>query len=231
MIISLRSIELKNYIANQLDFLYPDGYRLKGKDVDTAFELALDRVENCFKHITLRGYRNENKEACFSHLHSDQYSQFLYFFSNSLWNVSQNSKLCSKLINLNKALNGMFYSYKCKLPDIFLFAHPVGSIIGNASYSDGLVIFQNVTINTGNDLGGIDTTPKLGKGLFLGAGAKIIGEKPIGNRVSIGVDAMVYNKEISDDIVVIRDSETDKMLFKPRKKRSCMAQNYFDIQL
>lgn len=231
MITSLNSTDLKNYVSDQLDFLYPDGYKLIGKDVDSAMELALDRLENCFRHITLRGYCNENKEACFSHLHSDQYSQFLYFFSNSLWNISQNSKLCSKLINLNKTLNGMFFSYKCKLPDVFLFAHPVGSIIGNASYSEGLVIFQNVTINTGNDLEGSGTTPKLGKGLFLGAGAKIIGEKTIGDRVSIGVDATVYNREIPDDTVVIRNSDTGKIMFSPRKKKECMAQNYFDIPL
>lgn len=113
----------------------------------------------------LRNYRAENGEACFSHLHSDQYSQFLYFLSNSLWNLSGNTILCSKIINLNKYLNGMFYSYKCRLPEIFLFAHPVGSIIGNASYSDGLVVFQNVTINTGDDARGV-VLLNLGKVFF-----------------------------------------------------------------
>lgn len=86
--------------------------------------------------------------------------------SNSLWNLSGNTILCSKIINLNKYLNGMFYSYKCKLPEIFLFAHPVGSIIGNASYSDGLVVFQNVTINTGDDARGGVVLLNLGKVFF-----------------------------------------------------------------
>lgn len=231
MITTMNRANLKNYIANQLDNFYPDGYKLIGKDVDIALDLALSRLEYCFKHILLRGYRDEVGEARFSHLHSDQYSQFLYFFSNSLWEVSQNDVLCSKLVALNKALNGMFYSYKCKLPQIFLFAHPVGSIIGNASYSDGLVVFQNVTINTGDELNGSGATPKLGKGLFLAAGAKIIGEKSIGDRVSIGVDAMVYNQNISDDSVVIRERDTGKIVCSRRKKSKCMAQNYFDIVL
>lgn len=231
MIMSLNQRDLKNYVFCQLNTFFPDSAEFKGSDIDEAFDDALKRLEYCFKHIILRNYRNENGEACFSHLHSDQYSQFLYFLSNSLWKICGNSILCSKLINLNKCLNGMFYSYKCKLPEIFLFAHPVGSIIGNASYSDGLVIFQNVTINTGDDANSECSTPQLGKGLFLGAGAKIIGEKTIGDRVSIGVDAMVYNEEIDNDMVILRDCHTGKIIKKQREKKLCMAQNYFDIPL
>lgn len=231
MITSLDKKELQKYVTQQIDTFLPDSYEFAGKDVDAAFSLSLDRLENCFNHIKLRNYKNKNGQACFSHLHSDQYSQFLYFLSNSLWCLSENTILCSKIVNLNKCLNGMFYSFKCKLPDIFLFAHPVGSIIGNASYSDGLVIFQNVTINTGDDLNGNGTTPKLGRGLFLGAGAKIIGERTVGNRVSIGVDATIYNQDIADDSVVIRHQNSGKIVCKPRQHEKCMAQNYFDIIL
>lgn len=136
-----------------------------------------------------------------------------------------------RIINLNKYLNRMIYSYKYKLPELFLFAQPVSSIIGNASYSDGLVVFQNVTINTGDDTRGDSATPKLGRGLFLGAGAKIIGEKTIGDRVSIGVDAIVYNKQIDDDTVVLRDCDSGQIITRPRRNPKCMAQNYFDIEL
>lgn len=231
MILSLDRKELQEYVVRQIDFYFPDGNRFMGDDVDEAFLLALNRLEKCFSHIVLRNYRTESGEAFFSHLHSDQYSQFLYFLSNSLWNLSGNAILCSKIINLNKYLNGMFYSYKCKLPEIFLFAHPVGSIIGNASYSDGLVVFQNVTINTGDDTRGDGATPKLGRGLFLGTGAKIIGEKTIGDRVSIGVDAVVFNKQIDDDTVVLRDFDSGQIINRPRRNSKCMAQNYFDIEL
>ena len=162
MITSLSINELKEYISHQLDCYFPDKYHFEGEDIDSAINLALDRLDYCFSHILLNGYRNEKNEATFNHLHSDQYSQFLYFLSNSLWKLSNNKPICDKLIFLNKVLNGMFYSYKCKLPNLFLFAHPVGTIIGNASYSDGLVIFQNVTINTDTDDKG-NPAPSLGK--------------------------------------------------------------------
>lgn len=233
MELSLKKDELREYIRRQLNTFLPDGHDFVGSDVETAFSLALDRTEFCFEKVTLRGYSTQTSEgiwqAKFSHLHSDQYSQFLYYLSNSLWRTSENVTLCSKLINLNKLLNGMFYSFKGGLPDIFVFGHPVGTILGNASYSDFLVIFQNVTINTGTESGtGEDL--KLGKGLFLAAGAKIIGNSPIGDRVSIGVDAVVNQQAIGDDCVVVKN-DRGEVVVQPRKKPTCMAQNYFNVPI
>lgn len=221
--------ELKRYTAKQLDFFFPDNYKLEGRDVDIAFELALERVENCFKYITFPAYSNDEGQTFFSHLHSDQYAQYLYFFANTLWKQSENKPLCDKLIFLNRVLNNFFVSYKGNLPDIFFLGHPIGSIIGNAKYSDFLVVFQNVTINTGQSENG-DLAPVLGKGLFLGAGAKIIGNKRIGDRVSISVDTVIYNQEIPDDKVAITDNQGNVIL-KERKKEKCMAQNYFRIKI
>ena len=221
MEISIQREELKEYVRRQLAVFLPDSYDFVGGDVDAAFALALERTEYCFEKITLRGYTVEGeggmRQAKFSHLHSDQYSQFLYYLSNSLWRISENTILCSKIINLNKILNGMFFSFKGGLPDIFLLGHPVGTIIGNAQYSDYLVILQNVTINTGTESGNGEDL-KLGKGLFLGAGAKITGNSPIGDRVSIGVDAVVNQQVIPDDSVVL-------------KKEQCMAQSYFNVPI
>ena len=90
-------------------------------------------------------------------------------------------------------MNGCWFSYKALLPDIFFLDHPVGTVLGNAKYSDFLVVTQNVTVETNYDEIG-NSAPYLGKGLFLSAGAKIIGNKPVGDRVSLGVDTVVFNK-------------------------------------
>ena len=42
----------------------------------------------------------------------------------------------------------MWCSYKNNLPDIFVFMHHVGTVLGNANYSDYLVALHNVTVNT-----------------------------------------------------------------------------------
>ena len=92
------------------------------------------------------------------------------------------------------------------------------------------MIFQNVTINTSFDANG-NAAPKLGKGLFLGAGAKIIGNKTIGDRVSLGIDAVVYNQEIPDNSIVLKDSYTGKQVLKTNIDAPCKAQSFFDTTI
>ncbi len=228
MILSLPQDELLDYVRKQCAHFYPDGNELRGADVEAAFRLALDRSEHCFNAIIHPGYHDAEGNTVFSHLHGDQYAQFLWFFGNSLWKLSQNRPLCDKLLLLNRSLFTLFISYKCLLPDYFMLAHPFGTILGNASYSDFLVVSQGVTVNTEQDENG-NPAPVLGKGLFLGAHAKIIGRQPVGDRVSIGVGAMVFDQAIPDDSVVICEKD-DHCAIRPRKRPECMAQSYFNIK-
>ncbi|MBR2556171.1 MAG: hypothetical protein IKE94_15080 [Aeriscardovia sp.] len=227
MKLSLPSAELLDYTRRQMQFFFPDGIDLKGPDVESAFQLALDRIEHCYKAIIHPGYQDENGEPVFYHLHGDHYAQYLWFFGNSLWKLSQNKPLCDKFLLLNRSLFSIFISYKCGLPDYFMLAHAYGTILGNASYNDFLVVSQGVTVNTETDEKG-NPAPVLGKGLFLGAHAKIIGREPIGDYVSLGVNAMVVNRMIPDNSVVLFENG-DPCSVRLRKKEKCMAQNYFSI--
>ena len=229
MQISLSRDMLKQYVGWQLEHYFPDKYTFGGDDIDQAFELALNRTEYCFSYINNLAYSDGKGQTYFSHLHSDQYAQFLYYLSNSLWKISENKPICDKIIYLNKALNGFFYSYKGKLPDIFFLTHPVGTVLGNADYSDFLVVSQNVTVNTGVSIAG-ELRPRLGKGLYLAAGAQIIGNKTIGNRVSVGVDAVIYNQMVSDDKVVERTTD-GTIWIRERRKQRCKAQQYFNVEI
>ena len=220
--------ELQEYVRRQANYMFPDDVDLGGKEVAIAFDDALERLEYCFQHISFPAYCDANGQTHFSHYHADQYTQFIAYFANSLWSRFQYKEACDKLLYLNRSLNSIFISYKCKIPDVYFLAHPVGTILGNADYSDYLVVFQNVTVNTAGDENQL--LPKLGKGLFLGAGAKIIGDKPIGNGVSIGVDALVYNQEVPDNKVVIRDA-TGTVLIKNRNQEKCFSQQYFNIEI
>lgn len=228
MELSIKKSELKEYLGRQLDFFFPDMYKFKGTDIDSAFEMGLERIEFCFQHIKVRHY-NKNGIPYFSHLHGDQYAHFLYYFSNSLWKISENKAICDKVISLNRLLHGMFFSYKGELPAIFLFAHPVGSIIGNAHYENYLVIMQNVTVNTADMRDELKSPPMLSKGVFLGAGAKVMGNSFIGPGSSIGVNAVVYNQNIPRDSVAIMGKAGLEV--RPRKNELCMAQLYFNTSV
>lgn len=195
MELSLKKEELKQYIRGQLATFFPDKYDFQGSDVDRAFALALERLEYCYKFIAFPAY-NYNSQTFFSHLHGDQYSQFLYYLSNSLWTLSENRILCDKLMQLNKMLSGMFWSYKAGLPDIFYWSHPVGTVLGNAEYGNFFTCRQNCTVATQ-----IGKGKPFGKGLYLGAGGQILAtDIEIGDRVAIAAGTVVYSEKKSEMI-------------------------------
>lgn len=202
MILSLSRHELFEYINGQTEMYFPDKC-IQGGD-NRAFDLALDRLEYCFQHIKVKGYQ-EDGQAKFYHLHMDQYSAFLYYYANSIWKLGGNTAFADKLILLNRALSGMWFSYKNNLPDIFLFVHPVGTVLGNANYSDYLVVLQNVTVNTMvNETGNLQ--PNIGKGCYLTAGAKVIGNGRIGDWCTVGVDTVLHNTPLSNKNLAYNDA-------------------------
>lgn len=218
---------VKNYVSNQCDSFFPDGHSFRKENIDYPFDIAIQRMECCFKEITLPSFSNEEGQTFFSYLHTDQYAMFLYFLMNSIWTETENKSVCDKLMCLNRMLHGFFISYKCKMPKVFLWGHPVGSVFGNAQYGEYFFANQNVTVNTYTyEDGGIG--PVIGKGVFIGAGAKIIGGEPIGNRVSIGVNAVVYNTKIEDDMVVYASCGGVKI---KKRKKVCFSQQYFRTNL
>ena len=225
MISTLNEKEIANYLTRQLDHFFPDEnmrFLMTSSDVEKAISLAYYRIDICFKALINPAFSNENGESIFSHIHSDQYTYFLYFFMNSLWENSQNRDICDRVMYLNRIMSGMFVSYKCKLPTIFFLGHPVGTVLGNAHYSDYLIVTQNCTVNTGNP-GGEELRPKLGKGLYLAAGSKIIGDKCIGDYVTVGIDTVIHNRKINDRSIVYKD-ENGKLVI---KDNSSMRQKEF----
>lgn len=203
MILSLPRDELYSYVTKQANKFFPDNCTSGGDK--RAFDLALERLEYCFERIKTRGYQ-ENGMPSFYHLHMDQYSQFLYYYANSIWTLDGNTAFSDKLVLLNRALSGMWCSYKNKLPNIFLFMHPVGTVLGNAFYSDYLVVLQNVTVNTMLDSKG-NLSLHVGKGTFFSAGSSVIGNSNIGDWCTLGVGAVLRNRSLPSGHLACRDED------------------------
>lgn len=229
MELSLREDELKNYVRRQLENFFPDKYKFFGSDIDKALNLALYRLENCFKYINDPFYYScAQKKTYFHHLHGDQYASFLYFLANSLWTLAENKPICDKLIYLNRTLNNFFISYKCKMPDIFFLCHPQGTIIGNADYEDFLAIFQDVTIASPVKDSKRNWKVSLGRGVLLATGAKIIGSTTIGNYASIGANVVIHHKNIPAKSIAYHDDDGKLVI---RQKNSCVAQRLFNVNI
>ena len=80
--------------------------------------------------------------------------------------------------------------------------HGVGVVIGEtAIIGDNVTLFHGVTLGgTGKEKG--KRHPTIGNNVFIGSGAKILGNINIGNNVRIGANAVVL-KDIPDDTTAV----------------------------
>ncbi len=196
MKLSIEKSALMTYLAKQLSLFYPDDADVK-EGLTQIMPTVIERMDHCFSHIHKKYYQ-EQGQAVFNHLNSDHYAMFLYVVSNQAWRQGY-IPIAEKAFLLNKALHGIDAFYAITLPDVFLFVHPVGTVLGNASYADCLVVYQNVTV--GSDKDGI--YPTFGKSTVLYSKSSVIGRCKIGNNVSIAAHSFVRNMDVPDDSVVV----------------------------
>lgn len=222
MKLSLTVEELAGYVGHQLDSLFPDGKSSGLKGMLPVVELALDKINWCFKHCTLRRYCQDG-EACFDHLMADHHCQFVLYLSQCVWKEREDDRLASKLFGLNRAMHGLNCMYDTALPDIFLLFHATGTVLGKAIYSDYLVVLQNCTVGVHDG-----SYPVMGRGVALAAGASVVGKCHIGDRVSIGSNAAIFKKDVPSDTVAYRN-EAGALVLQPTT--TPFAQRFFNVTM
>lgn len=201
MRIELGEARLLELVKRQLGSLFffdeaPDGAALA-----QALAPSLERVERCFAPAPSKYYRREG-EVYFSPFHSGQYCIFLYFLANTVAAAGpQNRILADRLYYLNKALNSVDLFYEVRLPQVFFTDHPVGTVIGRATFGEYFSFTQNCTV--GNNKG---VFPRFGRNVAMMAGATVVGDCAIGDNVVISAQAYVKDTDIPDCSIVFGTS-------------------------
>jgi serine O-acetyltransferase len=186
MQLSLGRNELAVYVQRQFESFFPDGAALG--DLPAFVDKALGRVEHCFSRVRLKGFF-ANGEARFSHWHCDQYAIFLYYLANTAFREKPGHPIADKAYALNKALHALDAFYEVELPDVFAVQHPVGTVLGRASYSDYFICYHNCTVgaNLENDY------PSFGRGIVMYGGSRIIGNTAVGDNSFVSTGAIVID--------------------------------------
>lgn len=200
---------LSAYIAAQAGNLFPGGTESPTQD---EVALALKRFFASAARI-----RRWAKTG-FSPLESEKNTQFLWLLANTLYQQRGPNPLADRLFYLNKALNGFTCFYDTPLPEIFFVGHSVGTVLGKASYSDYLMVFQGATIGQMNG-----RSPTLGKGVILFPGANIAGNCAIGDRVFVSANVAVVDRDVPPDSVVLQGPDGIRIV---AAKRDILAE-YF----
>lgn len=191
---SLPPDRLADYVARQFCAFFPDR-DVVGRELRSAVDEALLRAEHCFGHIRAK-YFTAGGDIVLDHRNTDQYAMFLYLLSRALHGTGLTG-FAAKAYALNKALHGLDVFYEVQLPTIFCFQHPVGTVLGRATYSDYLFVYQRAS--TGAKDG---KYPRLGEGVVLYPGAAVIGECTVGNNVWLSNGSLVFGQDIPSNSVV-----------------------------
>lgn len=209
---SLDNQELRQYVNHQIALF-------GAEDVGPYLSDALERIHFGFKYCTNKYYRNESGEVFFSHKHSAQYCVFLFYLSRVAFE-NGDIETASSLYLLNKALNAVDAFYEIELPRIFAVEHPVGTVLGRATYSNRLLVSQNTTI--GNNHGDY---PEFGENVMVHFGSSIIGKTRIGNNVEISAHTYIKDEVIPSNCLVF--GQSPNLVIKRRNESEMKERLYF----
>jgi serine O-acetyltransferase len=194
--LSLPVDQLSSYVRRLLLNFFPDGATIEEWS-EPLFRRALERCEYCFSQIR-RKYYCEDGVTVFDHLNADHMASFLYFLGNTLWQDTGAVQVPTKLSYLNKVMHGLDLFHSVAMPDIFLLVHPVGTVLGNARYSNFLVVYQNCTVGAvGKDY------PVFGTGTILYSRASVLGKCHIGDDTVFAANSAVIGMDVPDCSVVL----------------------------
>jgi serine O-acetyltransferase len=199
MIISIGDDNLNKLVCRQFDHSFLLDKKEETVLLDSIL-IAKKNTEKCFQENINKYYWNDNNELLFNPYHSGQYSIFLYFLSRAVWNNGETS-LADRVYCLNKMMNCCDLFYEVALPEIFYLDHPLGSIMGRASYGNYFVFQQNCTVGGNHGI-----FPRLGEFVRLFANATVIGDTEIGNNVFISAGVLIKDEKIPDNTIVFGKS-------------------------
>ena len=194
---SLSSQETHVYIKNLIESHIPDSIKNNDKQLEEMVKNGLARLEYSFSKVKDK-YFNENNIPVFNHLNSDHMVVLLYYIGNSGFKLGFDKNILEKIYYLNKIMHSVDIFYSVELPDIFCVAHPLGTILGHADYSDYLYVYQNVTIGSTKE----GVYPIFGEGIACFSNTSVIGDCKIGSNVIFTANSTIINKDIPDNSMV-----------------------------
>jgi len=209
----------KNLLVKQINY-----FNYENVDIvfdESVFDEALSRMRICISHIKSKYI---NAEALKSDLGFDPYNSvqcgiFLYYLANSYYNHFGANKISESLYLLNKALYSFELYYNRRLPEFWYMDHPLGSIIGNATYSNGVFIQQGVTIGANKGV----VRPTFSGYVMLFTHAVVVGDCKIGKNVIISAKTYIKETDIPNNCIVF--GQSPNLIIKPKSEE--YMRNFF----
>ncbi len=196
MVISIGKNELYQMIMRQLENLLVFDRKTESDELREIMDRALVDLEACFSKLS-HFYLWKDGVLVFHPFHTCQNAVLIYLMSRVALTKFNNQSLAERLYFLNKILHSIDIFYEVSLPSVWYCDHPLGSVMGRASYSDFFFFSQNCTVG-----GNYDRYPSFGEKVMLMAGVSIIGNCHIGGNTFFSTQTFVRDQDVPDDVVV-----------------------------
>lgn len=197
MRMSINQYQLVEYLVRQVNNVIPDGNNIIVDDVMPYLDIIIGRTQCCFSKINNK-YFFDGSEVVFNHLHADQYAMFLYLTCNTLYKNGADISLCTKIYQLNKYLHAIDVFYEVDLPDIFLFVHPLGTVLGRGNYADYFLVYQRCGVGSNHDV-----YPVMKEFVTLRPGSTILGNCIVEKNCTIAAGSLLLDKDLEKDSIYI----------------------------
>ena len=159
--------------------------------VSYVYQGVLERLNQCFSHIKNKYYHKDG-ETFFNPLHVAQWTMFLYQMAYEIKRVfPENIDLCDKIYGISKSFSSADIYYEVKMPEIWFFDHPQGSVMGRAEYSNFFSFGQGCTV--GNNRG---IYPRFGEHVSMMSGSKVLGNCCVGDHVIFAANSYIIDQDI-----------------------------------
>ncbi len=198
MKLALPRTELLSMLERQLGNLLAYDPKTERPALEAGVEDALARAERCFSFCANKYYCHEGVSS-FDPFHTGQYCTFLYYLSNSLWR--QGSTLAARVYYLNKIFNCVDIFYEVELPEAFGLDHPVGAVIGKATYGEFFIFTQNCNVGVNKRV-----YPTIGRNVHMFPGSAIVGDCNIGDNCVIAARTFIKDQSVPPNSLVFGNS-------------------------
>ena len=134
--------------------------------------------------------------------HGDLLANFLVRLS---WSLADSglAQLADDVASLNKALNGLDFFPRLKIPSVFMLVHPLGTVVGKSELHDFSVVYQRVSIGASGPSEVENEYPVFDGPVVLFSGSTVLGRSRVGENVVFGANSSVINVDVPPDTVVV----------------------------
>lgn len=102
-------------------------------------------------------------------------------------------------------MHSIDWFYAIELPIHFLCEHPLGSVLGKASYGDYLLIYQGTTVG-GSIKAAVLHYPVFDGNVIMFANSSVLGKSHVGSNVILSAWTKIVNQNVPSNSVVFGES-------------------------